>query len=90
LNVLVTGGAGYIGSAVVEELLADQYTPIVYDNLLAGHGEAAPAGVACVQGDLFDGELLRRTLAERGVEAVIHLAAFLQPNESMTNPGKYF
>jgi UDP-glucose 4-epimerase len=90
LNVLVTGGAGYIGSAVVEELLTDRHTPIVYDNLVAGHGEAVPAGVTCVHGDLFDGELLRRTLAELGVEAVIHLAAFLQPNESMSNPGKYF
>jgi UDP-glucose 4-epimerase len=90
LNVLVTGGAGYIGSAVVEELLADQHSPIVYDNLVAGHGEAVPSGVAFVQGDLFNGELLRRTMTERGVEAVIHLAAFLQPNESMTNPGKYF
>ena len=90
LNVLVTGGAGYIGSAVVEELLADRHTPVVYDTLVAGHVEAVPPGVAFVQGDLFDGELLRRTMAERGVEAVIHLAAFLQPNESMTNPGKYF
>jgi UDP-glucose 4-epimerase len=90
LNVLVTGGAGYIGSAVVEELLADQHTPIVYDNLVAGHVEAVPPGVVFVRGDLFDGELLRRTMREHGVEAVVHLAAFLQPNESMTNPGKYF
>jgi UDP-glucose 4-epimerase len=90
LNVLVTGGAGYIGSAVVEELLADQHTPVVYDNLVAGHIEAVPRGVAYIEGDLFDGERLRRALAEHRVEAVIHLAAFLQPNESMTNPGKYF
>jgi UDP-glucose 4-epimerase len=90
LNVLVTGGAGYIGSAVVEELLAEQHTPVVYDNLVAGHAEAVPAGVALVRGDLFDAELLRRTLAEYAIEAVIHLAAFLKPNESMTDPGKYF
>jgi UDP-glucose 4-epimerase len=90
LNVLVTGGAGYIGSAVVEELLAGQHTPIVYDNLVAGHVEAIPPGVPFVRGDLLDGELLRQTMAERKIEAVIHLAAFLQPNESMTNPGKYF
>src|SRR5690242_7332496 len=86
LNILVTGGAGYIGSAVVEELLADGHTPIVYDNLVAGHAEAVPPGVALVRGDLFDRELLGRTLAEHAVEGVIHLAAFLQPNESMTNP----
>jgi UDP-glucose 4-epimerase len=90
LNVLVTGGAGYIGSAVVEELLADQHTPVVYDNLVAGHAEAVPRGVAFVEGDLFDSGLLERTMREHGVGAVIHLAAFLQPNESMTNPGKYF
>ena len=90
MNVLVTGGAGYIGSAVVEELLADQHTPVVYDNLIAGHREAVPPGVAFVQGDLFDGVLLRRTLSEHAITAAIHLAAFLQPNESMTNPGKYF
>ena len=90
MNVLVTGGAGYIGSAVVEELLADGHIPVVYDSLVAGHPEAVLHGVALVRGELFDGALLRRTLAEHGVEAVIHLAAFLQPNESMTNPGKYF
>jgi UDP-glucose 4-epimerase len=90
LNVLVTGGAGYIGTAVVEELLAEQHTPIVYDNLVAGHAEAVPRGIAFVRGDLFESELLARTMREHRVEAVIHLAAFLQPNESMTNPGKYF
>lgn len=90
MNVLVTGGAGYIGSAVVEELLAEHHTPVVFDNLVAGHVEAVPPGVAFVQGDLQDGDLLRRVMSEHAIEAVIHLAAFLQPNESMTNPGKYF
>jgi UDP-glucose 4-epimerase len=90
MNVLVTGGAGYIGSAVVEELLADGHTPVVYDNLVAGHAEAVPEGVALVRGDLHDGPLLEQTLEGHGIEAVIHLAAFLQPNESMSRPGKYF
>lgn len=90
MNVLVTGGAGYIGSAVVEELLAGGHTPVVYDNLVAGHAAAVPSGVAFVRGDLFDGDLLRRTMAGHRIEAVIHLAAFLLPNESMTHPGKYF
>ncbi|MFN8569868.1 MAG: NAD-dependent epimerase/dehydratase family protein [Kouleothrix sp.] len=90
MNVLVTGGAGYIGSAVVEELLADQHTPVVYDNLVAGHREAVPPDVAFVQGDLFDGALLRQTLERHAIDAVVHLAAFLQPNESINNPGKYF
>lgn len=90
MNVLVTGGAGYIGSAVVEELLADQHTPVVYDNLVAGHREAVPPDVAFVQGDLFDSALLRQTLEHHAIDAVVHLAAFLQPNESISNPGKYF
>lgn len=90
MNVLVTGGAGYIGSAVVEELLADGHTPVVYDNLVAGHAQAVPEGVALVRGDLHDAPLLEQTLDAHGIEAVIHLAAFLQPNESMTRPGKYF
>jgi UDP-glucose 4-epimerase len=90
MNVLVTGGAGYIGSAVVEELLADGHTPVVYDNLVAGHAEAVPEGVALVRGDLHDTPLLEQTLEGHGIEAVIHLAAFLQPNESMSRPGKYF
>jgi UDP-glucose 4-epimerase len=90
MDVLVSGGAGYIGSAVVEELIADGHTPVVFDSLVAGHAEAVPPGIALVVGDLHDTPLLERTLRERGIEAVIHLAAFLQPNESMTNPGKYF
>lgn len=90
LNVLVTGGAGYIGSAVVEELCAAGHSPIVYDNLVAGHPEAVPSDVPLVCGDLFDSTLLRRTMTEHAITAVIHLAAFLMPNESMTNPGKYF
>jgi UDP-glucose 4-epimerase len=90
MNVLVTGGAGYIGSAVVEELLAEKHTPVVYDNLVAGHVEAVPPGVMFIPGDLHDGGLLERAMRGYGIEAVIHLAAFLQPNESMTRPGKYF
>lgn len=90
MNVLVTGGAGYIGSAVVEELLAAGHTPVVYDNLVAGHAEAIPPGVAFVQGDLADAAALRGALEDHAIAAVIHLAAFLQPNESMTNPAKYF
>ncbi len=90
MNVLVTGGAGYIGSAVVEELLAEGHTPIVYDSLVAGHKEAVPQGIAFVQGELANESLLQSTMKDKQIEGVIHLAAFLQPNESMTNPGKYF
>lgn len=90
MNVLVTGGAGYIGSAVVEELLAEGHTPVVLDSLVAGHREAVPNDVPFIEGDMADRALVGQTLRNYAIEAVIHMAAFLQPNESMSDPGKYF
>lgn len=90
MNVLVTGGAGYIGSAVVEELLAENHSAVVFDNLVAGHIEAIPSGVPFIEGDLGNQELVGQALRSHKIEAVIHGAAFLQPNESMSDPGKYF
>ena len=54
MNILVTGGAGYIGSHVVEELQKCGYTPIVYDNFSTGHEEAVPEEVQLVEGDIHD------------------------------------
>lgn len=90
MNVLVTGGAGYIGSAIVEELLAENHVPVILDNLVAGHIEAVPSGVSVIEGEVGDQELVGHALRSHQIEAVIHVAAFLQPNESMSNPGKYF
>jgi UDP-glucose 4-epimerase len=90
LRVLVTGGAGYIGSVVTEELIKGGHEATVYDSLYKGHREAVVPGAEFVRGDLLDGELLRRTLAERRVEAVIHMAADSLVGESVQNPAKYY
>jgi len=89
MNILVTGGAGYIGSHVVKELLETDHQVVVYDNLQKGHKEAVLGGVF-VEGDLADRELLDRTFNEYEIEAVIHLAADSLVGESMENPAKYY
>jgi UDP-glucose 4-epimerase len=90
MRVLVTGGAGYIGSVVAEELLNDGHDVVVYDNLSKGHRDAAPPGATFVHGDLGDGALLRETLRRNRPEAVIHMAADSLVGESVTNPAKYY
>ncbi len=90
MRVLVTGGAGYIGSVVTEELVKGGHETVVYDSLYKGHREAVVEGAEFVRGDLLDGELLRRTLAGHRVEAVIHLAADSLVGESVQNPAKYY
>ncbi len=88
MRVLVTGGAGYIGSVVAAELVRDGHEVVVYDNLAKGHREAVPPGARLVQGDLADRALLERSLA--GVEAVVHMAAWSLVGESATEPAKYY
>src|SRR3954451_17849989 len=90
MRVLVTGGAGYIGSVVTEELINDGHEAIVYDNLYKGHREAIAAGAKFVEGDLMDAESLRRTLRENEIEAVIHMAADSLVGESVEEPAKYY
>src|SRR5437660_5764605 len=90
MKVLVTGGAGYVGSVVTEELLNDGHEAIVYDSLCKGHrGGVDPRG-QFVQADLMDGEAIRTALAENGIEAVIHLAADSLVGESVEQPAKYY
>ena len=89
-TVLVTGGAGYIGSFVTRELLAQGYRVIVYDNLSSGHRQALPEEVVFIEGDLADRKLLERTFKEYRPGAVIHLAAFIEAMESTQRPAKYF
>src|SRR5919197_5086000 len=90
MNVLVTGGAGYIGSVVAAELLRDGHDVVVYDNLSRGHNAAVPRGAAFIQGDLFNDEVLVRTLREHAVEAVMHFAALSLVGESVREPALYF
>ncbi|MBD0327571.1 MAG: NAD-dependent epimerase/dehydratase family protein, partial [Pyrinomonadaceae bacterium] len=88
MRVMVTGGAGYIGSVVVEELIKDGHDVVVYDSLYKGHCAAIAPEAKFVQADLIENEKLSRTLFEEGVEAVIHMAADSLVGESVENPSK--
>jgi UDP-glucose 4-epimerase len=89
VSVLVTGGAGYIGSHTVRELVEGGRDVVVLDNL--EHGFAAAVGdVPLVVGDVRDRALVDKTVAEHGVDAVVHFAAYKAPGESMADPGRYF
>jgi UDP-glucose 4-epimerase len=90
MNILVTGGAGYIGSVVVEELIRDGHEVTVYDNLSKGHRESVPAGVEFVEADLLDSATLSTTLLRRQIQAVIHMAADSLVGESVEKPHKYY
>jgi UDP-glucose 4-epimerase len=90
LRVLVTGGAGYIGSVVVEELLSEDYTVVVYDNLAKGHRQSVPANVPFIESDLLDQERLIEAFREHQIEAVIHMAADSLVGESVQKPDKYY
>jgi UDP-glucose-4-epimerase GalE len=87
--VLVTGGAGYIGSHAAKALSRAGYDVVVYDNLVAGHRQAARYGVL-VEGDIADLDTLRRTLRQRSIAAVMHFAAFLDVGESVREPARYY
>lgn len=90
MAVLVTGGAGYIGSHTVAALLAQGEEVVIVDNLEKGHEEALPFGGKLYVGDLRDGEFLDRVFGENKIDAVIHFAANSLVGESMENPGKYY
>ena len=90
MKVLVTGGAGYIGSVVVEELIKDGHGVTVYDNLSKGHRAAVPSTANFVQGDLLQQDLLTSTLREQQIEAVVHMAAHSLVGESVEQPAKYY
>jgi UDP-glucose-4-epimerase GalE len=87
--VLVTGGAGYIGSHTCKVLAEAGYEPITLDNLIYGHRWAVKWG-PFVEGDLADTALLHRVIQDYGVQAVVHFAAYAYVGESMQDPGKYF
>lgn len=90
MNVLVTGGAGYIGSVTVEALIARGHTVTVLDNLSTGHQGAVHADAAFVRADLRDAGVVGEALEAGGIEAVIHFAAYSLVGESMREPVRYF
>ena len=89
MRVLVTGGAGYIGSVICARLAARAHEVVVYDDLSRGHAAAVPAGVTLVRGDVRDAGLLRETLTDAGCEAVVHMAALAEVAESVAEPERY-
>jgi UDP-glucose 4-epimerase len=88
--VLVTGGAGYIGSHAVLALQDAGYRPAVIDNLSTGFRFAVPDGVPFYEGDIADGELLAKIFADEGVAAIMHFAGSIIVPESVADPLKYY
>ena len=89
MTILVTGGAGYIGSIVVAELAEAGEKVVVYDNLFQGHRAAVHPKAKLVVGDLADAPLLAKTLAEHRPEAIMHFASYTLVGESMAKPFLY-
>lgn len=90
MKVLVTGGAGYIGSVVTEELLHNDHEVIVYDNLSRGHRDAIAPGAEFIHAELSDAATLRKTLEHHQIDAVIHMAAASLVGESVLHPDEYY
>ena len=89
MRVLVTGGAGYVGSEATRLLRASGHEPVVLDTLENGHREAVP-GVELVVGSVTDEALVQGLLVDRRIEAVMHFAALKAAEESIREPGRYF
>ena len=90
MNILVTGGAGYIGSATAAALVKAGHSVTVYDSLVTGHRAAVPEGATFVEADLADSHALVKTLTDHAFDAVMHFAAFIEAGESMKDPGRFF
>ena len=90
MKVLVTGGAGYIGSVACEQLQEEGHETTVLDDLSQGHREAVPAGTELLETDLRSRRALREALSGRTFDVVMHFAASSLVGESMKDPGHYF
>src|SRR5512136_3112695 len=90
MSVLVTGGAGYIGSVMVEVLQRSGISAVVLDDLSSGHAGAVGSGVPVAVGDVRDATVLDRVFTEHAIDAVFHFAASSLVGESMRDPGRYF
>jgi UDP-glucose 4-epimerase len=90
MHVLVTGGAGYVGSATAAYFLKAGHQVTVFDSLIKGHRAAIPAGAGFMKGDLADLAAVGALFQTHDFDAVAHFAAFIEAGESMQLPGKYF
>lgn len=90
LNVLVTGGAGYIGSHAVLALLDAGHRPVVIDNLVTGFRWAIAQDAVFYEGDISDATLVRKIIAEESIDAIMHFAGSVVVPESVENPLKYY
>lgn len=90
MNIFVTGGAGYIGSATAEALLKAGHSVTVYDSLVTGHRQAVPQGARFVHASLEDSHALAETLTGERFDAIMHFAAFIEAGESMKKPGRFY
>jgi UDP-glucose 4-epimerase len=90
MKILVTGGAGYVGSFVTETLIEQGHQPIVLDNLQQGHRKAIPPGAEFVSGDIRDTQVLNEIFQRSRIDAVMHLAGETVVEFSMTDPKRYF
>ena len=90
MNILITGGAGYLGAAASEILLQAGHKVTVYDSLVTGHEAAIPAEAEFIHADLADREKLDAVLGGNGFDAVMHFAAFIEVGESVQQPLKYY
>lgn len=91
MNILVIGGAGYIGSHTVNLLKKNGYTPIIYDNLSKGYKEVAEIlNIKFIEGDLGDKAKLKEVFEKEDIKAVMHFAAFIEVGESVQKPSEYY
>lgn len=90
MNILVTGGAGYIGSHFVKEALNEKYNVFVLDNLSRGHIEALPKNVKIIDKDLLSKNKLREKFSELNISCIVHFAGYALVGESVENPKLYY
>lgn len=90
MNIFVTGGAGYIGSATAGALLKAGHSVTVYDSLITGHRQAVPQGAHFVHASLEDSHALTEALTSKKFDAIMHFAAFIEAGESMKHPGRFY
>src|SRR5215207_6013643 len=90
MAILVTGGAGYIGSVAVEDLHKRGEKVVVLDNLVYGHQQALTGGIPFYEGEIGDKELVEKIVREHDVEACMHFSAFAYVGESVEQPQKYY